>query len=179
MVDEVKKDRISGSAWNKVRFIQKQIKQKRQELSDWQASFFDPGQELEDYYPDQVNFPHGVIFDFGGFRQSLPIGRLSKDIQREAMGRQREIEKLNSELGDVLELIAHKLTLKRGRTYYAEQINPQNGEISELPANVGMVDIDIDEDDAETIKALEAKQDKKKRIAGLLGGKKDESKEAS
>lgn len=158
MVDEIKKDRISGSAWNKVRFIQKQIKEKRQEYSDWQASFFDPGQELEDYYPDQVNFPHGVIFDFGGFRQSQPIGRLSKAIQREAMGRQRELDKLDAGLSSVLELIAHKLTIKRGRTYYAEQINPQNGEITDLPANVGLVDIDIDEDDAETIKRAEEQQ---------------------
>jgi len=159
------KERIAGKAYNKLRSLDKGIKDKRAKLGDWQVAFFDPGQPLEEYYPDQVMFTHGIIMDFGGFRTSKPIGRIDIAIQREAMAKQREIDALDRQLSDVLEAIARKLSIKRGRTVYKEQINAQTGEVTELPSEVKPVEIDIEEDDQETIKKME--EEKAKKIVDL------------
>lgn len=154
------KERIAGSAYNKIRALDRLTKDKRSAFGDWQVKFFEPGQPLEDYYPDQIDFVHGIIFDFGGFRTSRPIGRIPMEIQREAMTKQREIDGLQREMDEVMDRVSRKLSIKKGRTIYREQINPQTGEIGELPAEFRPIDIDIDESDEETVAAVEAKQAK-------------------
>ena len=96
------KERISGAAYNKMRALERKAKDLRTKFGDWQVGFFEPGQPLEEYYPDQIQFVHGIIFDFGGFRTSRPIGRIPIEIQRVAMQKQREIDALHSELEEVL-----------------------------------------------------------------------------
>ena len=162
------KERISGSAYNKIRAIDRIVKDKRSSFGDWQVKFFEPGQPLDEYYPDQIDFVHGIIFDFGGFRISRPIGRIPMEIQREAMIKQREIDQLQRELDVVLGKVAHKLSIKKGKTIYREQINPQTGEIGELPSEIKPIDIDIDESDEDTIAAVEAKQAARDKVKKLF-----------
>jgi len=162
------KERISGAAYNKMRALERKAKDLRTKFGDWQVGFFEPGQPLEEYYPDQIQFVHGIIFDFGGFRTSRPIGRIPIEIQRVAMQKQREIDALHSELEEVLYKVAHKLSIKKGRTIYQEQINPQTGEIGELPPEVRSVDINIDETDEETMAELEAKKQKSEKVKQLF-----------
>lgn len=167
MANEVK-ERISGSAYNTMRTLERKAKDLRSKFGDWQVEFFEPGQPLEEYYPDQIQFVHGIIFDFGGFRTSRPIGRVPIEIQRVAMQKQREIDALHSELEEVLNRVARKLSIKKGRTIYQDQINPQTGEIGELPPEVQSVDIDIDETDEETMAALEVKKQKSEKVKKLF-----------
>lgn len=172
------KERIAGSAFNTMRALEKMIKDKRTKFGDWQVEFFEPGQPLEEYYPDQVQFVHGIIFDYGGFTTSRPIGRLDLSIQREAMKKQREIDTLAHELDGVLGKVARKLSIKKGMTVYRDQIDLKTGEIKELPADVRLIDIDIDETDAETIAAIETTKSEKSKSQKLLEESGDMKKES-
>ena len=170
-MSDKKKDRIAGRAWNTIRHLKKLIEEATEDFTKWQRGLFDPGQPLEKFYPDQINLRTGAEFEFGAPGEK-PIGRIDIAIVREAIRRETAINDLATELAKALETCARKLSIVRGETYYASQINQETGEITETKS-ANLVELDLDEDDDDTQKRADEEGTRKSKLLSL--GDEDDS----
>lgn len=167
-MSEKKSERIAGTAWNTIQFLKKKLEKLREAFKEWQLELFNPGKPLSKYFHDQINFNTGMIFKYGGVPNQEPIGRIDMSIQREAIEKQREVDKIVMEIGDVFDRVAHKLSIVKKQTVYASQIDVNTGELKDLPKGTKCIEINIDEDDEITAQAAEKQNTKQEEVAAMF-----------
>jgi len=169
---EKKSQRISGKAFNTIRRITDELSTLKEKNKDWTMSLFGLGKKqdeffnsLDEYYPDQVDIPNGIVTDYG-VPGAKPQARIDKAIQRESARRSLEIQKKSNELTAFMKKLAHKLSIVLRTTILPIHIDQSTGNLKPpKPEDFEDIEIDIDEDDAVTEKFAQEREAEAKEKA--------------
>lgn len=127
MADKTKKRRINGRDFWRVKEFFKRIEAARKKLQDWRDDVL----EEQKFYPDQVNWVTGAVYDWNAEIADGHVvrGRIVDRLPRPALAAHRslvrDLEKIDEELGAFRDLLAGRLNV------FPDDINLKTGEVAE------------------------------------------------